>query len=142
MYLRENEFQALVGAATRLRRVSPGTSATLRSIVESAYGMQVPIRSVETICKMAACAIPVAGEPVRPAVPTWLKERVFRNAVRCARCRKPFSAKERPELAHLIPVRLGGVTEPRNLAAFCFGCNRHQGGGLLAVEDYGRIWNR
>ena len=142
MHLKESEFRALVSAAAHLSKVTGRRDTALRQIVRSAYGNSVRLEYVEVICRMATCASPALQQAARPPVPNWLKDRVIRRSTKCARCRRPFGEGSRRELAHLIPVRLGGVTEQRNLAAFCFDCNRHQGGGLLAVEEYGRIWNK
>jgi 5-methylcytosine-specific restriction endonuclease McrA len=137
--LKEAEFEAVVATAAHMRQVSHRTPELTR-MLSRAYGFRIKLRHVETICRMASCSTvgPYRGE--RPPLPGWLKTRVLRGQSHCALCRKGFSGRVRPEIAHLIPVRLGGVTASRNLAALCFDCNRHQGGGLLAVEEYARIW--
>jgi 5-methylcytosine-specific restriction endonuclease McrA len=138
--LREAEFGSIVAAAAHLRRGRGSSQLDLARILLRAYEYRVNARRVETICRMANCAAADVDQQERPPIPPWLRARVLRGASRCALCRKAFSGRSRPEIAHLIPVRLGGLTEPRNLAALCFDCNRHQGGGLLAVEEYERIW--
>lgn len=140
MRLRESEFQAVVSAAAHLRGHPLPNDANLARLLSRAYDYRVPLRHVVTICRMARCAVARSECSTRPPIPSWLRSRVLRGQARCALCSKPFSAKSRAEIAHLIPVRLGGVTEPQNLAALCFDCNRHQGGGLLAVEAYAKIW--
>jgi hypothetical protein len=54
---------------------------------------------------------------------------LVRQANRCAVCGRRLTQHVRPQVDHVLPVALGGLTETRNLRSLCRTCN--QGKGML-----------
>lgn len=75
---------------------------------------------------LAEFALHVEREPVSDRVYTDL---LVRQANRCAVCGRRLMRHVRPQVDHVLPVALGGLTETRNLRTLCRSCN--QGKGML-----------
>jgi HNH endonuclease len=139
MRLTNSQFTHLVGTASHLRARFPDAREKFASILRRSDPM-IPPRLVETVWLMTGCVGPDGPIPRQPLHPLRKVRVIHRGRAVCPVCRRPFSVSRPPEVGHLIPVRLGGSNAPRNLAALCLPCNRTQGGGLLALEAYARIW--
>ena len=61
------------------------------------------------------------------------QEIIARDGSRCYLCGKSLSTSE-VELDHLIPVLMGGDTDPSNLATACRPCNRSRGASLTITQ--------
>jgi 5-methylcytosine-specific restriction endonuclease McrA len=69
------------------------------------------------------------------------EERIYELCDRsCAYCKTPVSFDEL-EFDHFIPIKLGGMTEPRNMLPSCSNCNRGRG-GKFDKEPHGWIFHR
>jgi 5-methylcytosine-specific restriction endonuclease McrA len=70
---------------------------------------------------------PVAGEPVRGHISDEIKQYVWtRDGGRCRNCQSTAEL----QFDHIIPVAMGGSSEPENLQLLCGPCNRMKGAGL------------
>ena len=66
----------------------------------------------------------------RPAIPTWVRETVYRRDVVCQIC----GTTERPSLDHIIPWSKGGSDAVENLRLLCVPCNSRRGAGRFSDE--------
>lgn len=69
----------------------------------------------------------VTSESRRGTITDDVKQYVFnRDGGRCRNCQSPHEL----QFDHIIPVVMGGSSEPENLQLLCGPCNRLKGGGL------------
>lgn len=72
----------------------------------------------------------------RTTVPANVRRRVSERAEkRCEYCRSDEKYADSPfDADHIIPVSLGGTSEPENLAWSCHGCNLFKGNRIKAYD--------
>lgn len=76
---------------------------------------------------MAMGWTPQLQENRRDTIPDDVKQFVFtRDGGRCRHC----SSQASLQYDHIIPVAMGGSSEPENLQLLCAPCNRRKGAGL------------
>lgn len=77
--------------------------------------------------RMERVALAVAGEnqaPPRPAIPAWLRWKVFRrDHYKCVECGRHWDLSA----DHVIPYSKGGPTTLENLQTLCKRCNSKKG---------------
>lgn len=66
----------------------------------------------------------------RTAIPTWIRETVYRRDVVCQLC----GTDERPSLDHILPWSMGGSDSVDNLRLLCIPCNSRRGAARFDDE--------
>lgn len=98
---------------------------------DQVYALLVTRQQRQTARVERAQAMVAIGEQRRPAergvIPDDVKQFVFmRDSGKCRHCGSVVEL----QFDHVIPVAMGGSSEPENLQVLCGPCNRRKGAGL------------